>query len=347
MNIAEVASKREGFKEQNSIIMSKKSNSKSKEFLYANSISKRSNRKINVIEVKPNATKRVIDPPKKGKRNPTSLDVLTDFLESTSVHGLQYFGKTDIEVGTFGKILWSVTIFSCFIGILIWWCVKMILRIKHVSRFRFEFNGCAISTSLQWKSDQYVHTDFRRTDIQSSFPCCNHLSDYANSYAKASSHFGERDIAWEREQRICVKHIEVCIQIGKKYYKRKILMRWKLREIWHRYGHIITHPYTSKEFEEIDKLKAFLNANKWKVVEFVKILINCEDIFESCQWNTEQIDCGKSIKTSYSSYGLCCSFNYLLEGYMGPQRQVFRQYFNRSIKIVLFPCTYISFLSMM
>lgn len=93
-------------------------------------------------------------------------------------------------------------------------------------------------------------------------------------------------------------------------------MRGKLR----RYGHILTHSYTSKEFEEIDKLKAFLNANKWKVVEFVKILINCEDVFESCQWNTERIDCGKSIKTSYSSYGLCCSFNYLLEGYMSPQK---------------------------
>lgn len=73
----------------------------------------------------------------------------------------------------------------------------------------------------------------------------------------------------------------------------------------------------------MDKLKAFLDANKWKVVEFVKILINCEDIFELCQWNTERIDCAKSIKTSYSSYGLCCSFNYLLEGYMRPQKQVF------------------------
>ncbi|KAG9430662.1 sodium channel protein Nach [Apis mellifera carnica] len=63
-----------------------------------------------------------------------------------------------------------------------------------------------------------------------------------------------------------------------------------------KYGHILTHSYTSKEFEEIDKLKAFLNANKWKVVEFVKILINCEDVFESCQWNTERIDCESGLK---------------------------------------------------
>ena len=109
-------------------------------------------------------------------------------------------------------------------------------------------------------------------------------------------------------------------------------MRGKLR----RYGHILTHSYTSKEFEEIDKLKAFLNANKWKVVEFVKILINCEDVFESCQWNTERIDCGKSIKTSYSSYGLCCSFNYLLEGYMSPQKQV---YFNNIYRLLFITLT--------
>lgn len=114
--------------------MPKKSNSKNQEFLsisydkkYDNLISKkRSNRKINVIETKPNITKRVTDPPKKGKKNPTSLDILTDFLESTSVHGLQYFGKTDIKVGTFGKILWSVTIFSCFIGIYRFFEIKYI-----------------------------------------------------------------------------------------------------------------------------------------------------------------------------------------------------------------------------
>lgn len=138
--------------------MSKKSNNKNQEFFYYdkkhdNSISKkRSNRKINVIEAKSNVTKRVTDPSKKRKRNPTSLDILTDFLESTSVHGLQYFGKTDIEVGTFGKILWSVTIFSCFIGICRFFeikCIKIIHRIKYVSRFRFELNGNAISTSLQ------------------------------------------------------------------------------------------------------------------------------------------------------------------------------------------------------
>ncbi|XP_060819350.1 sodium channel protein Nach-like isoform X4 [Bombus pascuorum] len=86
------------------------------------------------------------------------------------------------------------------------------------------------------------------------------------------------------------------------------------------YGHLITHPYVNKEFKQMDKLKEFLDANKWSVARFVKTLINCEDMFESCWWSTERIDCTKSIKHSYSSYGLCCSFNYLLENYVGSQK---------------------------
>ncbi|KOX77990.1 Sodium channel protein Nach [Melipona quadrifasciata] len=81
------------------------------------------------------------------------------------------------------------------------------------------------------------------------------------------------------------------------------------------YGHIITAPYTTQKYKEMDKLKAFLDANKWSTAEFVKNLINCEDIFESCWWSMERIDCAKSIKPSYTSYGLCCSFNYFLENY--------------------------------
>lgn len=61
----------------------------------------------------------VVDKPREytDKENiPTSRGIVIDFFESTSIHGLQYFGKTDVKVGVFGKILWVCTMvlgFAC------------------------------------------------------------------------------------------------------------------------------------------------------------------------------------------------------------------------------------------
>lgn len=84
----------------------------------------------------------------------------------------------------------------------------------------------------------------------------------------------------------------------------------------------------TQKYKEMDKLKTFLDANKWSTAEFAKNLINCEDIFESCWWSMERIDCAKSIKPSYTSYGLCCSFNYFLDNYVKSPKQVSRLYSN-------------------
>lgn len=217
------------------------------------------------------------------------------------MHGLQYFGKTDIKVGTFGKILWSVTIFSCFIGLSLM-----------VMQFLRRYNENPTNTYILTFDEPIFKAPFPAVTICPTMPI-------------------------PMRKRLAILENAILPENVSREFALNIL----------KYGHILTHSYTSKEFEEIDKLKAFLNANKWKVVEFVKILINCEDVFESCQWNTERIDCGKSIKTSYSSYGLCCSFNYLLEGYMSPQKQVYFNniyrllFINRSRNSLLFPFMYI------
>ncbi|KZC09551.1 Sodium channel protein Nach [Dufourea novaeangliae] len=88
-----------------------------------------------------------------------------------------------------------------------------------------------------------------------------------------------------------------------------------------KYSHHITLPFTMKKYDEIKELKALLDANQWTVSNFLKILKPCEDVTNSCWWSGERIDCDQSIKISHTSYGLCCSFNYLLEEYVGREKQ--------------------------
>ncbi|XP_076178172.1 sodium channel protein Nach isoform X2 [Ptiloglossa arizonensis] len=84
-----------------------------------------------------------------------------------------------------------------------------------------------------------------------------------------------------------------------------------------KYGHLITQPYAIRKYENMNELKAFLEANEWTVLDFLKILKPCEDTVDLCWWNSERIDCNEFVTISYTSYGLCCSFNYLLEDYVG------------------------------
>ncbi|XP_076281730.1 uncharacterized protein LOC143209657 isoform X1 [Lasioglossum baleicum] len=88
------------------------------------------------------------------------------------------------------------------------------------------------------------------------------------------------------------------------------------KKLTDRYGHFITYPYAMESYEE-DELAELLKANHWTIADFLKIVEPCEDIFEACWWSSEKIDCGKSLVLSHSSYGFCCSFNYLLEEFVG------------------------------
>ncbi|CAL7943296.1 unnamed protein product [Xylocopa violacea] len=230
-------------------------------------------RKINIIDVKSinENRKDTPDPPKKEEQVLTLRDVLNNYLESTSVHGLQYFGKMEIKIGILGKILWTCTMVICFV------CLSLMLL-----QFLRRYNENPINSFTKTFNAPIYSAPFPAVTICPTVPVSM-----------------RRRLAI-LENVILPENNEI-----------------KLSGISSRYGHHITHPYASKSFSDMDKLKAFLNANKWTITNFLKILIPCEDIFESCWWSGERIDCSKSLKASDSSYGLCCSFNYNLADYIG------------------------------
>ncbi|XP_076753362.1 sodium channel protein Nach-like [Xylocopa sonorina] len=235
-------------------------------------------RKINIIDVKSIHGNKMstLDPPKKKEIVLTLRDVLNNYLESTSVHGLQYFGKTEIKIGILGKILWTCTMVICFV------CLSLMLL-----QFLRRYNENPINT--------YTRT-FNAPIYQAPFPAVSICPI----------------VPLSMRTRLAILENVVLPENVSREFALNIL----------KYGHHITHPYATKSFNDMDKLKAFLNANKWTITNFLKILIPCEDIFESCWWTGERIDCSKSLKASDSSYGLCCSFNYHLADYIGYNKQV-------------------------
>ncbi|XP_025074186.1 sodium channel protein Nach-like [Pogonomyrmex barbatus] len=58
------------------------------------------------------------------------------------------------------------------------------------------------------------------------------------------------------------------------------------------------------------------------LIEFVKALRPCEDLFEICMWDDVVQDCNQLFKMSYTFAGICCSFNYVLEDYIESGRPV-------------------------
>lgn len=133
--------------------MSRRFGNKNAEFLYFNS---KRNAKIPKrltsipINVKPKSVAE--ESPRKEKKIATPQDVINDFLESTSVHGLQYFAKIDIRVGILGKILWTCAMLTGFV------CrrdssftdrVKSSLGDKKIFCFRFKSDGGAVSDPVQ------------------------------------------------------------------------------------------------------------------------------------------------------------------------------------------------------
>ncbi|CAK9832291.1 Sodium channel protein Nach [Anthophora retusa] len=205
--------------------------------------------------------------PEKNKQTPTPRDVFNNYLESTSVHGLQYFGKIDIKVGTAGKILWTCTILICFI------CLSLM-----VVQFLQRYN--------QNPTNTYIKT-FEAPIYKIPFPAVTVCPVAPISMKK----------------RLAI--------LENAFLPKNVSREFLLNLL--KYGHHIMNPYTEKNVEYFGKLETFLEANKWKIPDFLKILTPCEEMFESCWWSAERINCVKSMKTARSAYGLCCSFNYYLE----------------------------------
>ncbi|KOC70548.1 Sodium channel protein Nach [Habropoda laboriosa] len=214
--------------------------------------------------------------PEKSKKNPTPGDVLNDYLESTSVHGLQYFGKIGIKVGVPGKILWTCTILTCFV------CLSLM-----VVQFLQRYN--------QNPTNTYIKT-FEAPIYQAPFPAVT-VCPISPISLKTSLAILENCFVPENVSREVLLHLL-------------------------QYGHHMTHPYSVKSFEHFDVLKEFLNVNKWTVPDFLKILTPCANMFESCWWSAERIDCNKYMEATHSAYGMCCSFNYRLAEYIGAEKQV-------------------------
>ncbi|CAK9817075.1 Sodium channel protein Nach [Anthophora plagiata] len=212
----------------------------------------------------------------KNKQIPTPRDVFNDYLESTSVHGLQYFGKIDMKVGTPGKILWACTILICFV------CLSLM-----VIQFLYRYN--------QNPTNTYIKT-FEAPIYQVPFPAVTVCPVAPISMKK----------------RLAI--------LENAFLPKNVSREFLLNLL--KYGHHIMNPYTVKNIEYLVKLESFLEANKWSMPDFLKILTPCEEIFESCWWSAERIDCAKSIKFARSVYGLCCSFNYYLEEYIRLGKQV-------------------------
>ncbi|XP_026667594.1 sodium channel protein Nach-like [Ceratina calcarata] len=239
---------------------------------YSNAVPRRPVGKVNIMNVKSvtdnsNSGTNILI---KKKEVPSARDILNDYLESTSVHGLQYFGKTELNVGILGKILWTCTIVTSFV------CLSMMIM-----QFLARYNNNPTNTFIK---------SFTAPIFQAPFPAVTICPVTPISMRKRLAIL-ENAILPENVSR------QLALDMLK-------------------YGHHITNPYAIKEFDDMDKFKALLHANKWTVSEFLKILLPCVDIFDSCSWRFERIDCSKSIKESYTSYGVCCSFNYLLEDYM-------------------------------
>ncbi|XP_043525750.1 sodium channel protein Nach-like [Frieseomelitta varia] len=251
--------------------MSRRFNNQNHDFLRFNTKLRRDAvNKISVININSDSKKNVTNSPKKEEKIPTVREILETYLENTSIHGLQYFGKTNVNVGILGKILWTSTIVICFV------CLSLM-----VIQFLHRYNENPTNT--------YVKS-FDQPIFEAPFPAVT-ICPLMPIPLKKSLAILENSVLPKNVSR------EIALEILT-------------------YGHFITAPYTAQKFKEMDKLKAFLDANKWSTAEFVKNLINCEDIFESCWWSMERIDCAKSIKPSYTSYGLCCSFNYFLDNYV-------------------------------
>nr|XP_012229391.1 PREDICTED: sodium channel protein Nach-like [Linepithema humile] len=80
-----------------------------------------------------------------------------------------------------------------------------------------------------------------------------------------------------------------------------------------RYGPAFTNEHVPGGKAHINNLKALLKINHMSMVDFLKLLRPCEDLFDYCSWENISRNCSDLFKISYTFEGVCCSFNYHLE----------------------------------
>lgn len=73
-----------------------------------------------------------------------------------------------------------------------------------------------------------------------------------------------------------------------------------------------THPtnidYNVTELMYLEKVLEY-NDYTTPVAYMRRITINCNELLIKCKWNAEEIDCMRLFTMSYTTDGLCCSFN--------------------------------------
>ncbi|KYQ54231.1 Sodium channel protein Nach [Trachymyrmex zeteki] len=80
-----------------------------------------------------------------------------------------------------------------------------------------------------------------------------------------------------------------------------------------RYGPAFANENAPGGKDHIDNFNLLLKTNNLTLINFIKALRPCEDIFESCTWEDVDKNCSELFKVSYTFAGICCSFNYHLE----------------------------------
>lgn len=87
-----------------------------------------------------------------------------------------------------------------------------------------------------------------------------------------------------------------------------------------RYGPAFANENAPGGKMHLEDLKLLLKTNNMTLIDLVKALRPCEDMFAACSWENSYRNCSELFKISYTFIGICCSFNYLLEDYIKNDR---------------------------
>ncbi|XP_029659471.1 sodium channel protein Nach-like [Formica exsecta] len=80
-----------------------------------------------------------------------------------------------------------------------------------------------------------------------------------------------------------------------------------------KYGPSFANEHVASGRKYLKDLQALLKINHMTLLNFLKLLRPCEDLFEYCWWDGNAKNCSELFKISYTHSGICCSFNYILE----------------------------------
>ncbi|KAM0730353.1 Sodium channel protein Nach [Formica fusca] len=80
-----------------------------------------------------------------------------------------------------------------------------------------------------------------------------------------------------------------------------------------KHGPSFANEHVASGRKYLKDLQVLLKINHITLLNFLKLLRPCEDLFEYCSWDDDAKNCSELFKLSYTHSGICCSFNYLLE----------------------------------